>query len=162
MDVRPYDADRDGAELWALKRAFERGLGTLPDDEARAEAYAEKLTDGYRDRYLAWVRRCVEESPDCVQVADAGAGLVGYAFVLPESLAMIWDAAVLNEIYVDPDHRGTGVADGLLEAVLAVVEGQSLPIDRVALDVSSSNDRARAFYERHGFEPWAELVAKYL
>ena len=162
MDVRPYEADHDEPGLWPLKRAFELGLGALPAEAEKAEAYAGKLTDGYRDRYLAWVRRCVGESPDCVQVADAGGELVGYAFLLPESLAMVWDAAVLNEIYVDPDYRGTGLADELLEAVLSVAEGQSLPLDRVALDVSPSNERARAFYARHGFEPWGELVAREL
>lgn len=161
MDRRPYDADRDREGLWRLKRAFELELGDGKDADA-AEAYAGKLTDAYRDRYLDWVHRCVEESPDCVQVAATDDGLAGYAFLLPASLAMIWDAAVLNEIYVEPDHRGSGVADGLLEAVLDVAEGQPLPMERIALDVDPRNDRARAFYERHGFEPWAELVAREL
>lgn len=157
MDVRPYDADRDRAELWTLKRAFELELGGA-DDEKRA-TYASKLTDAYRDRYRRWVDRCVDESPGCVSVAEAGDGLVGYAFLLPSSLAMIWDAAVLNEIYVEPDARGTDIADRLLEATLAVAREQTLPMDRVVLDVAPTNDRARAFYERHGFEPWGELVA---
>lgn len=160
MDVRPYDADRDRAGLWALKRAFELELGGA--GEAKRAAYASKLTDAYRDRYLDWVGRCVSESPACVTVADAGDELVGYAFLLPESLAMVWDAAVLNEIYVETEVRGTGLADRLLEAVLSVAESQSLPMDRVVLDVAPTNDRARAFYARHGFEPWGELVAREL
>lgn len=159
MDVRPYDADRDRDALWGLKRAFELELGGGADD-AKAAAYAEKLTAGYRERYLDWVDRCVAERPECVAVAVAGDDLVGYAFLLPASLAMIWDAAVLNELYVTPDHRGSGLADRLLEAVLAVARDQSLPMDRLALDVAPTNARARAFYERHGFEPWGELVAR--
>nr|NIX22624.1 GNAT family N-acetyltransferase [Actinomycetota bacterium] len=90
MEVRPYDPDRDREGLWALKAAFERGLGGVADDDGKAEAYDEKLTEGYRARYLDWVDRCVDESPGCVAVAD-GDGLEGYAFLLPESLAMIWD-----------------------------------------------------------------------
>lgn len=173
MDVRPYDADRDRGGLWRLKRAFELELSS-GTDEAKRTAYEAKLTDDYRERYLDWVDRCVGESAECVTVAVADSdrspasstepdgGLVGYGFLLPESLAHVWDAAVLNEIFVAPDWRGSGVADRLLAAALRVARSQSLPMDRVVLDVAPSNDRARAFYARHGFEPWGQLVAREL
>lgn len=161
MEIRPYDAQRDRGQLWALKRAFELELSGESDGE-KADAYAGKLTDDYRERYLNWVAGCVDESPDCVAVAAAAGTLEGYAFLLPESLAMIWDAAVLNEIYLTPDHRGSGIADRLLWTVLEVAETQALPMDRVVLDVAPSNDRAIGFYERHGFEAWGELVVKEL
>ena len=162
MELRPYDpaADRDG--LWALKAAFERGLADATGGEAKQAAYEAKLTDAYRARYLDWVDRCVAETADCVTVADAGSGLVGYGFVLPDSLAMVWDAAVLNELYVRPARRGTGLADDLLEAALDAARGQDLPLDRLVLDVDPGNERARAFYDRHGFDPWGELVAREL
>lgn len=160
MDVRPYEPG-DRAALWELKRAFELELGAGTGGDEKRAAYEAKLTGAYRERYLDWVGRCVADDERCVTVADDD-GPVGYVFVLPERLAMIWDAAVLNEIYVDPERRGTGLADQLLESVLTVAEDQSLPIDRVALDVSPSNERARAFYARHGFEPWGELVAREL
>lgn len=160
MDVRPYDADEDRSALWTLKRAFELELGGEAD--AKRDAYRSKLTDRYRERYLDWVAQCVAESPACVSVAETDGAAVGYSFLLPESLALVWDAAVLNEIYVDPDRRGTGVADRLLEAALDVARTQSLPMDRVVLDVAPTNDRARAFYARHGFEPWGELVVREL
>ena len=183
--VRPYDPDADGSELWELKRAFERELGAETGGDDKAAAYADKLTPRYRRRWLAWVRRCVDEDPGCVVVAGAGTdadrgpvtesgadtvgddeaaptGLVGYAFLLPESLAFVWDAAVLNEIYVVPAHRGTGVADALLEAIVDRARSQDLPLDRLVLDVDAENDRARAFYRRHGFEPWGEMVAREL
>jgi ribosomal protein S18 acetylase RimI-like enzyme len=75
---------------------------------------------------------------------------------------MVWDAAVLNEIYVAGPRRGTGVADELMEAALAVARGQELPMERIVLDVDRDNERARAFYERYGFEPWGEMVAREL
>ena len=166
------DASTDASGLWRLKRAFELELGAGTGGEDKAAAYADKLTPRYRKRWLAWVRRCVAEEPGCVVVADAGgsgeagsdgagtpAGLVGYAFVLPESLAFVWDAAVLNEIYVADDRRGTGVADALVNAATEHARAQDLPLDRLVLDVDPENDRARAFYRRHGFEPWGEMVA---
>lgn len=166
------DDGTDASGLWRLKRAFELELGAGTGGDDKAAAYADKLTPRYRERWLGWVRRCVAEEPGCVVVADAGAGgetgdagagtsagLVGYAFVLPESLAFVWDAAVLNEIYVADDRRGTGVADALVDAATEHARTQDLPLDRLVLDVDPDNDRARAFYRRHGFEPWGEMVA---
>lgn len=158
-DFRPYDPDGDADALWALKSAFERELGTDPEKAARYEA---KLDTDYRDEYLAWVERCVDEE-DCVQVAEAADDeLIGYVFLLPTSLAYIWDAAVLNEVYVAPAHRGTGLADTLMAWAVDYARTQSLPLDRLVLDVDRGNHRAKHFYERHGFTHWGEMVAREL
>ncbi|MGB9965084.1 N-acetyltransferase family protein [Halobacterium hubeiense] len=157
--VRPY-ADGDGDALWALKRGFETGLGEGTGDDQKQAVYEAKLDADYRREWLEWVDRCVAEDERCVQVADGGDGLAGYVFVLPESMAFVWDAAVLNEIYVEPEHRGTGVADDLMDAALDAAREQSPPLDRIVLDVDRENERARAFYERYGFEHWGELVAR--
>ncbi|WP_313691038.1 GNAT family N-acetyltransferase [Halorarum halobium] len=161
MDVRPFE-DGDGDALWELKRGFETGLGEGTGGPDKAATYEEKLTDEYRVRWLSWVKRCVAEDARTVSVAAAGDGaeLVGYAFLLPESLAFVWDAAVLNEIYVLPEHRGTGVADDLMDAALDAASAQDLPLDRLVLDVDRTNERARAFYERYGFTHWGEIVAR--
>ncbi|WP_129113232.1 GNAT family N-acetyltransferase [Halegenticoccus tardaugens] len=159
--VRPYEST-DADALWECKRAFELGLGDGTGGDDKREAYEAKLTERYRERYLAWVDRCVEEDDRCVTVAAAADGLAGYAFVLPESMAFVWDAAVLNEIYVADEYRGTGLADELLTAALDVARGQDLPLDRMVLDVDAANDRARAFYRRHGFDHWGEMVAREL
>ncbi|CQH59303.1 GNAT family acetyltransferase [Halobacterium hubeiense] len=157
--VRPY-ADADSDALWELKRGFETGLGEGTGDDAKQAAYEAKLDDDYRREWLAWVGRCVAENERCVQVAESDDGLAGYVFVLPESMAFVWDAAVLNEIYVAPEFRGTGVADDLMDAALGVAREQSLPLDRLVLDVDRQNERAKAFYERHGFQHWGEMVAR--
>ncbi len=159
--VRAYRTD-DADELWRLKRGFELGLGTSTGDDDKADVYAGKLDENYRREYLAWVERCTETNERTVQVAEEDGRLVGYAFVLPESLAYIWDGAVLNEIFVEEDARGTGVADELMEAALTVVRDQSLPLDRLVLDVDRENERANAFYRRWGFEHWGEMVAREL
>jgi ribosomal protein S18 acetylase RimI-like enzyme len=166
-EIRPYDRDRDADGLYALKVAFERGLGENTGGDGKAATYEGKLTDAYRERWLDWVDRCVADDPRCVTVAvdesadgDDRESVVGYVFVLPERLAMIWDAAVLNELYLAPEHRGTGVADDLLDAALSLADDQDLPLDRLVLDVDAANERARAFYDRHGFSSWGEMVAR--
>ena len=170
LEIRPYDRDRDADGLYESKVAFERGLGANTGGDDKAAAYEGKLTDAYRERWLGWVDRCVDDDPRCVTVAvDEGASdegtaegeeVVGYVFVLPERLAMVWDAAVLNELYVAPEHRGTGVADDLLDAALALAADQDLPLDRMVLDVDPANERAQGFYDRRGFEPWGEMAAR--
>lgn len=159
MNVRLYNPSTDEDALWDLKRAFELSLGDETGGDAKAKRYREKLSAGYREAYLAWVKRCVDETPDCVQVADDSGTLVGYAFILPESFAYIWDAAVLNEIFVSPPYRGAGVADDLLDAVLTVARRQTLPLDRIVLDVDQNNTAAHSFYARRGFEHWGEMLA---
>lgn len=170
--LRAYDRTRDAEALWSLKRDFERSLGTDPEKDAK---YAAKLDDAYREGWLAWVDRCVAAEP-CVRVAEvpdgtdgdatggetADGSLVGYLFLLPETHAYVWDAAVVNELFVAPGHRGTGLADALMARALAHARNQELPMDRVVLDVDRENERARAFYERHGFTHWSEMVSREL
>lgn len=160
VKLRAYDRAIDRDQLWACKRRFETGLAE-PDSE-KAAAYEAKLTEAYRRRWLDWVDRCVDEQPRTVTVADRTDDdrLAGYVFLLPESLAFVWDGAVLNEIYVRPAARGTGVADRLVERAVELAREQRLPMDRLLLDVDYSNDRARAFYERHGFTEWGEMLAR--
>ncbi|QKY21421.1 GNAT family N-acetyltransferase [Halolamina sp. CBA1230] len=166
MEIRPYDPD-DAEGLWDCKRAFELGLGSDTGSEEKQGKYEGKLDAQYRDEWFDWVERCVDADPRCVTVAveadaDTTDTVAGYVFVLPESHRFIWDAAVLNEIYVAPDHRGTGVADDLMDAAVSLARDQDLPLDRLVLDVDRENDRAGAFYERHGFEHWGEMVAREL
>lgn len=162
MNVRSYET-ADADDLWELKRAFETELGGTGDEE-KESAYAEKLTDDYRTRWLGWVEDCVAENPRSVllgTVPDGDEGEVaGYVFLLPESLAFVWDAAVVNELYVRPQYRGTDVADELLSEAVAVARDQQLPLDRLLLDVDRENERARAFYDTHGFEHWGEMLAR--
>lgn len=160
MPRRYRPADRSW--LWALKQGFERELGAATGDSAKADTYEAKLDGAYREGYLDWVDRCVEADPEAVQVAERDGSVVGYAFVLPERFAHIWDAAVLNELYVEPAARSTGVGQALLEAAIDVARSQDLPLDRILLDVDPGNDPARALYEDHGFEPWGELLAREL
>lgn len=162
--VRPYDPEMaaDRRTLWALKEAFETDLGAETGGEEKASRYEAKLTDKYRRRWLAWVRRCVADERRCVTLADVDDEAIGYVFLLPERLAFIWDGAVVNELYVRPRHRGTGVADALLESAIDTAREQTLPLDRLLLDVDPENERARTFYERYGFEPWGEILARKL
>ena len=94
-----------------------------------------------------------DEADEFARLVDDGEA-VGYVFVLPERLAFLWDAAVINELYVATDYRGRGAAEALLDAAIDFAREQALPLERLLLDVDPDNERAYAFYQKFGFEPW--------
>lgn len=158
--LRTYDSETDATVLWELKVAFETHLAA--GDDEKAAAYESKLTETYRREWLEWVDRCVADDERCVTLLVDDGEAVGYVFVLPERLAFLWDAAVINELYVAADYRGRGAAEALLDAAIDFAREQALPLERLLLDVDPDNERAYAFYEKFGFEPWGEIVAREL
>ena len=69
--------------------------------------------------------------------------IAGYA------MAELKDGDVmLDRLHVDKSEFGSGVAVDLLHAVLAAHAG----MPSIALEVLQGNDRALAFYQKHGFE----------
>ena len=163
VSLRPYDPDSadDRRTLWRFKTAFETEIGGETGGAEKSAVYRAKLTDEYKRRWFEWVRRCVEDDGRCVSLAG-GEDAIGYVFVLPERLSFIWDAAVLNELYVVPEARDGDAADALLKGAVELAREQDLPLDRLLLDVDEANERARQFYERHGFEPCGGVVAREL
>jgi ribosomal-protein-alanine N-acetyltransferase len=74
--------------------------------------------------------------------ACAGDELLGY--VICSRYDQVWH---LMNIAVAPEHRGTGVASGLMRRLIAEARGE-LPF---TLEVRVSNQRAIAMYEHFGF-----------
>ncbi len=64
------------------------------------------------------------------------------------------DACYVASVWVTPTARGIGVADALLEALIA--DASRRAARRLHLDVVATNTRARAFYQRHGFRTVGE------
>jgi ribosomal-protein-alanine N-acetyltransferase len=77
-------------------------------------------------------------------VAEVDGVAVGHAVA-----SILADIAELQRISVLEDHRRTGLATALLDAVVAEAAAQGA--DRVLLEVREGNGAALAFYARHGF-----------
>lgn len=99
----------------------------------------------------------LEPLPGAIAVAERGDRVVGFAFAgsadHPDATKGLMPARGLHlySIYILTNEQGTGVGRPLLEAVLDDHPAQ--------LWVLKGNDRARAFYEHHGFqEDGAEFV----
>ncbi|TNF54239.1 MAG: GNAT family N-acetyltransferase [Burkholderiales bacterium] len=58
--------------------------------------------------------------------------------------------AILNDLYVDPDHRSVGVGRALIAHVIAMCRQAGVAL--VMLETAETNSRAQALYEELGFE----------
>jgi len=56
----------------------------------------------------------------------------------------------LSKMYVDPDHHGDGTAGRLMTSTLGAAQESGAA--GIWLGVSEENERANAFYAKHGFE----------
>ncbi len=101
----------------------------------------------WRARLSLWEGVIAAARPDQVlMVARSGGAVVGFATAGPardEDLPS--GARELYAIYLDPEHWSRGIGSGLLHAVTGRHE--------TYLWVLEANQRARRFYEAHGFRP---------
>lgn len=82
-------------------------------------------------------------------VADDGTGASAAGLAGGMAVPREEGVAVLVSMWVDPGHRGTGLADQLVAAVSAWAASEGRPT--VRLHVEERNDRARRCYQRLGF-----------
>ena len=146
------------------------------------EAFGEKLgiVMGPRDKGIAYILRVLDPTHAISAVSDTGdlLGVVGFktyegALVgggysdlaaIYGHIGALWRAGLLalldrdvenkrflmDGIFVTADARGQGVGSALLNAIMA--EGKSRGYPSLRLDVIDTNPRAKALYERHGFQ----------
>jgi ribosomal protein S18 acetylase RimI-like enzyme len=144
---------REILAMWRLARAEEDDsivalcMALYAEDPATVEVGAQQVR-----RTLEALR--AEPVRGRVLVLDDGGALRGYALLISYwSNELGGELCQLDEVYVAPAARGRGHARALVEG-LARGDGP-WPLRPVALqlEVSPSNARARALYERLAFEP---------
>ncbi|ROP45037.1 GNAT family N-acetyltransferase [Pseudokineococcus lusitanus] len=102
--------------------------------------YAEEESFGYSAEQLA-------ASGVRLVAARAGEGLVGLAGLETDGPPVV--AGELKRFYVAPAHRGTGVADALLDALEAAARDAGARVLR--LETGDAQAAALRFYARRGF-----------
>ncbi len=85
-----------------------------------------------------------------VLVAELDGAVVGFASLSPYRQRPGYRTTVENSVYVDADHRGQGVADLLLEALLEVA--RSSGFHAVVARIGGGNEASIALHAKHGFE----------
>jgi GNAT superfamily N-acetyltransferase len=140
-----------GADAPALVALLGRQLAdhsVRPTEAALAEAVDGLLRHPARGRLL---------------VAEREGAVVGVA-----ALSFVWTlehggrSAWLDELFVEPAHRGSGIGTALLDA--AIRAARSAGARAIDLEIESGHERARALYERAGFarharERWMRALA---
>lgn len=88
---------------------------------------------------------------DGVRVARVDGDIVGFVMYGLErgDFAQDETRGVVRNLYVKPDHRSRGIGSRLLETAESAL--REAGATRVSLEAMAENDRARSFYERHGY-----------
>lgn len=139
--------DATPADLPAVDALFRASFAATFGHLYRAEDYAlfmAKFTPA------AWAAELAR--PDLsIRLAEEGDALVGYAKISDVTLPVmpIDRALELRQLYLAEAAKGRGVADALMHWVEG--EAGARGAGEVFLSVWGGNDRARAFYARHGY-----------
>ena len=134
----------------AVERADREGWERLRD--GYAAFYGVAQTAEMTDRVWGWLMDPGHEVEGLV--AEDGGRLVGLAhfraFARPLSAST---GAFLDDLFVEPDARGSGAAAALIEAVAEVGRARGWSVVRWI--TAGDNARARALYDRVAVEtPW--------
>ncbi len=99
------------------------------------------------EQYLEWLRQRIEELPEgCVHLWEAG-NIVGQVELYLQGQQTIGDVKLL---YLIPSARGRGLGEVLHNYVIQVF--QQVGVVKARLSVSPTNERAVAFYQKHGWQ----------
>lgn len=136
------------------------------DDLARmiAALYVEDpstlpMTAAKIDRTIGTLRR--EPSRGRAVVFDVDGLARGYAL-----LCSFWsnelggEVCVLDELYVDPAHRGCGASTSLVTGLVEATLPWFRDAVAIELEVTPTNARARALYERLGFGAYKNALMR--
>jgi ribosomal protein S18 acetylase RimI-like enzyme len=136
-------------------------LATRVDQEA-VLALADRLCEGvarWRDpeavvaAVRGWVQSSLATMDDpghAVLVAELDGSVVGFVTVSPTHHWSGEPEASIGELVVSPQAEGRGIGRALVEA--AMLRAQEDGCARISVSTGAANDRARALYQRMGFE----------
>ena len=134
----------DDVDIWrelrleALSHFPENFLTTHAEEAARSDAERAEMLGRRRVFFAA-----VDGVP------------AGTAALDPETAAPEAHRVSLNAFYARPAFHGGGVAQALVDHVIAVASSEGFL--QIELIVASDNPRAIRFYARNGFVPWGRL-----
>jgi ribosomal protein S18 acetylase RimI-like enzyme len=116
-------------------------------------------------RRLEWYRRLVAEGGRYLTATDDEGRLIGYAMVAVEpgpddTFDVKGGIAEVVTLVVSCERRSAGVGQALLQAAERIARDRGF--DTVKIAVMSGNERARAFYETHGYSVGEHILYRHL
>ena len=168
MDIRrlrPVEpaVERFIEELWI---PYHVDLGAAVEEHALVEPLARREDDDLLEGAVEFAMDQLE-SVECIlwiavdgasdpyaDLAETDGEFAGYVLCVVQPSPEPFDSPdrfVIGDLFVREPHRGTGLADSLVDR--AVEQAHEEGCQELALDVDVDNERAMAFYEKRGFEP---------
>lgn len=112
--------------------------------------------------YGPWLTRQAKDSTSAFLVAEADdGGLAGFLIGAVEHDIPIYrvvEVGFVHDVWVEPEHRGSGVGRALLEAATAHFRAQGL--SQVRLETAAPNEGARRLFRELGFHEFAVTMLK--
>jgi len=149
-------------EAWApFWRAIEAadGIQRLSSDwnrDAVVGEFREALDDADRRVWVALDD--VADRTDGLADADGVvAGWLGAGLAHTDRFLDPPERLEIARLYADPEYRGTGLADHLMERAMQYAREEGCA--EFVLDVGTGNERARAYYGKLGFEPYERRLS---
>ena len=118
-----------------------------------AHLYSDEDLESFRSSFgIADWEREIGDPRFGFRIAEVDGVPVGYLKLGPMKLPIEPNgpAILLDQLYVLKGHHGTGIAHALMD--WALEEARSRGAEELYLTVYVDNRRARAFYDRYGFE----------
>src|ERR1700683_70967 len=113
--------------------------------------------DAFASLYAAEVKESIADFAARIAGGDffggfVDGGLEGIAGFIVRAPAQLSHKGSLGAMYVRESQRGTGLAEAIVNTVLAHARTR---VEQVQLSVTATNERAIRFYRRLGFEAYA-------
>lgn len=157
-----------GTSEWSVRPCEERDLDGVSALAAKLVAFHHELHpsrflpsgERVRDGYRWWLGKELANARAAIVVAARGEAIGGYAYGRVEErdwMRLVDAHGKLHDVWVEPELRGTGLAERLVRACIAALEAKGAK--QILLDTAWDNGRARRFFEKLGFAPsMIELV----
>jgi len=104
--------------------------------------------------YASFLGARLNDRNAVVLVAETKGETIGYAYGEIEGydyMSLRGPAGVLNDLIVDPAHRGRGLGRLLLDEIISRLKSRGVP--RIVLSTAAKNKAAQRLFGRSGFRP---------
>ncbi len=131
-----------------IRKAVESDLDQLT---GLVEKYREFYQQKPNVQTRAFLRERLTQNESIIFVAQNDGQLIGFTQCYPSfstvSVSTVW---LLNDLFVDPAHRGAGIANKLMQA--AEEAAKAAGASRIWLRTAHTNETAQKLYESRGWK----------